>query len=94
MCDTELTIGSTILIIFTLGAYHLCDGDAMNYGVSVGVSMNIQSVVVLSGPSFNNFDRPMQGPKTALHLGVLSETESSEGDGEEAVDNKEPGFFM
>ncbi len=28
----------------------------MNYGVSVGVSTNIQSVVVLSDPSFNNSD--------------------------------------
>jgi len=67
----------------------------MNYGVTMGVSTNIQSVIVLSDPPSNYSHRPLQGPKTPPHLGVQSDTESSEGDeGEEAVDNKEPGFFM
>lgn len=96
MRDTELAIGSAVLVIFTLGAYHLRDGDAMNYGVTMGVSTNIQSVLVLSDPPSNNSDRPLQGPKTPPHLGVQSDTESSEGEegGGEAVDNEEPGFFM
>jgi hypothetical protein len=92
MRDTELAIGSAVLVIFTLGAYHLRDGDAMNYGVTMGVSTNIQNVIVLADPPSNNSDRPIQDPITPPHLGVQSETEPS--DSEEAVDDEGPGFFM
>jgi hypothetical protein len=92
MRNTELAIGSAVLVIFTLGAYHLRDGDAMNYGVTMGVSTNIQNVIVLADPPSNNSDRPIQDPITPPHLGVQSETEPS--DSEEAVDDEGPGFFM
>jgi hypothetical protein len=77
MRDTELVISSAVLVIFTLGAYHLRNGDAMNYGVTMGVSTNIQNVIVLADPSSNSSNNLIQVPITPPHLGVQSDTESS-----------------
>jgi len=76
---TEIPPGSAVIVVFTLGAYNLSDGAAMSYGVTVGVSLNIQSVVLLAEPL--KADAPFTSTLTSnapLHLGVLSETESSD----------------
>jgi hypothetical protein len=65
--------------MFTLSAYNLTDGTAMNYGVTSGISLNIQSVVLLADPLRAN--SPTISKITSnipLHLGVLSEIESSD----------------
>ena len=36
--------------MFTLGAYNLSDGTALSYSVTCGVSLNIQSVVLITDP--------------------------------------------
>jgi hypothetical protein len=46
----EIPPGSTVTIMFTLSAYNLTDGAAMNYGVTSGITLNIQSVVLLADP--------------------------------------------
>jgi hypothetical protein len=75
--------------MFTLGAYDLSDGAALSYGVTCGVSLNVQSVVLIAdplkadGPITSNFTS-----NTTFHLGVLSETDSSDSEEEsENVDN-------
>ena len=86
---TEITPGSAITVTFTLGAYELSDGATMNYGVTSGVSLNIQSVILLADPL--KADGPISSSisNASLHLGVLSETESSNSEDEsENMDNK------
>ena len=86
---TEITPGSAVIVIFTLGAYELSDGAAMNYGVTSGVSLNIQSVILLADPL--KADGPISSSisNASLHLGVLSETESSDSEDEsENMDNQ------
>jgi hypothetical protein len=82
--------------MFTLGAYNLSDGAAMSYGVAVGVSLNIQSVILLTDPL--KADAPFTSTFTSnapLHLGVLSETESSDSEDQtEATDNNPESQLM
>ena len=84
--------------MFTLGAYDLSEGAAMSYGVTCGVSLNIQSVVLISdplkadGPITSNFTS-----NTTFHLGVLSETDSSNSEEENATvddEDKAPAELM
>ena len=76
--------------MFTLGAYDLSDGAAMSYGVTCGVSLNVQSVVLIANPL--KADGPITSKftsNTSFHLGVLSETDSSGSEEEsENVDNE------
>jgi hypothetical protein len=61
--------------MFTLGAYDLSDG------VTASVSINIQSIILLAEPL--KADAPITSKlssNTPFHLGVLSETESSDSD--------------
>jgi len=44
-------------------SYHLCDGDAMNMGFCRSIYEHSKCSHIIR-PSFNNSDRPMQGPKT------------------------------
>jgi len=44
----ELDLGSAVLVIFSLGAYELSDGAAKNYNVNLGVSNNVQAVILLA----------------------------------------------
>jgi hypothetical protein len=66
------------------------DGAAMGYGVTLGVSLNIQSVILLADPL--KVTDPSASDITSnapLHLGVLSETESSDSEDESnAIINK------
>jgi hypothetical protein len=62
----------------------------MSYGVTCGVSLNIQSVVLITdplkadGPIISKFTS-----NTTFHLGVLSETDSTNSEEEsENVDNE------
>jgi hypothetical protein len=45
--DTELCVNSTVLVTFFLGAYNLTNGGALNIGVNLGISNNVQSVILL-----------------------------------------------
>ncbi|KIM71746.1 hypothetical protein PILCRDRAFT_8709 [Piloderma croceum F 1598] len=87
---TEITPGSAVIVLFTLGAYDLSDGGAMSYGVTCGVSLNIQSVVLIADPL--KADSPIMSnftSNTTFHLGVLSETDSSDSENEsENVDDQ------
>jgi hypothetical protein len=76
--------------MFTLRAYDLMDGAAMGYGITLGVSLNIQSVILLADPpkvtDLSTSDITSNAP---LHLGVLSKTELSDSEDEsDAVINK------
>ena len=86
----EIPPGSTVTIMFTLSAYNLMDGAAMNYGVTSGITLNIQSVVLLADPP--KADGPTFSKITSnvpLHLGVLSETESSDSEDQtEGMENE------
>ena len=81
--------GLAVIIIFMLGAYKLSDGATMNYGITSGVSLNIQSVILLADPL--KADGPISSSisNASLHLGVLSETESSDSkDESQNMDNQ------
>jgi hypothetical protein len=87
----ELDRGSAVLVTFTLGAYELSDGAAKSYDVNLGVSTNVQGVVLLADPipaasSSNDTYIPSNVP---LHLGVLSETETSDSDNEQDNDDND-----
>jgi hypothetical protein len=87
--------GSTVLVTFTLGAYQLTDGAAISYGVKLGVSLNVQAVVLLSDPLSPPNPNLMQSSNAPLHLGVLSETESDEENEEDETQvDQEDKFFM
>ena len=62
----------------------------MSYGVTCGVSLNIQSVVLIADPL--KADSPIMSnftSNTTFHLGVLSETDSSDSENEsENVDDQ------
>ena len=49
--NSELTIASVVLVAFSLGAYSLGDGAALVAGANLGVSLNIQAVVLLADPN-------------------------------------------
>ena len=94
----ELERGSAVLVIFTLGAYELTDGAAKNCNVKLGVLNNVQAVILLADPvppaSFLvNTDI---ASNVLFHLGVLSETESSDSDNEQDddIDNEEQSQLM
>jgi hypothetical protein len=93
---TEITPGSAVIVMFTLGAYNLSDGAAMSYGVTVGISLNIQSVVLLAEPL--KADAPITSKISSnapLHLGVLSETESSDSEDQtQDTDNELESLLM
>jgi hypothetical protein len=78
--DTELAANSAVLITFSLGAYNLTDGGALNIGVTLSISNNVQSVILLADPhpytphSSDNFIPS----NTPLHLGILTKTDSSD----------------
>jgi hypothetical protein len=76
--------------MFTLGAYDLSDGAAMSYGVTAGVSLNIQSVVLLAEPLKAEASITSKISNATLHLGVLSETESSDSEDETEHTDNEP----
>ena len=78
----ELERGSAVLVIFTLGAYELSDGAAKNYNVNLGVSNNVQAVILLADPiPPTSFPVDIHvSSNVPFHLGVLSETESSDSD--------------
>jgi len=94
----ELDRGSAVLVIFTLGAYELSDGAAKNYNVNPGVSNNVQAVILLADaiplPS-SPLDAHISS-NVPLHLGVLSETDSSDSDNEEEqeIENGEQSPLM
>jgi hypothetical protein len=78
--NSELTIASAVLVAFSLGAYSLGDGAALVAGANLGVSLNIQAVVLLADPNPlvpDPSDTSLTS-NTPLHLRVLSETESSD----------------
>ena len=94
----ELERGSAVLVIFTLGAYELSYSAAKNCGVKLGVSNNIQGVILLADPI-----PPASFPvnthvssNVPFHLSVLSETESSDLDNEQDdnIDNDEQSQLM
>ena len=77
--------------MFTLGTYNLSDGAAMSYGVTTGISLNIQSVVLLTEPLKANAPIASEITSNAhLHLGVLSETESSDSEDQTQDAENEP----
>jgi len=81
--------------MFTLGAYNLSDGTAMSYGVTVSISLNIQSVVLLTEPL--KADAPITSKitsNTPLHLGVLSKTESSDSEDQTQDTDNEPESLL
>ena len=84
---TEITPGSAVIVMFTLGAYDLSDGAAMSYGVTAGVSLNIQSVILLAEPLKAKASKISNA---TLHLSVLSETESSDSEDETEHTDNEP----
>ena len=55
-------------------------GAAMGYSVTSGVSLNIQSVILLADPL--KVTDPDITSNVPLHLGVLSETESPDSEDE------------
>jgi len=76
----ELTVGSAILGTFSLGAYTLLDGATIEAGVRLGISLNVQATILLADPHpllHDPADTSLTS-NTPLHLGVLSETESSD----------------
>lgn len=87
---TEITAGSAVIVMFTLGGYDLSDGAAMSYGVTDGVSLNIQSVVLLAEPLKADAPISSKTSNAALHLGVLSETESSDSEDQTEGTDDEP----
>ncbi|KIM83357.1 hypothetical protein PILCRDRAFT_7288 [Piloderma croceum F 1598] len=93
---TEISPRSAVIVMFTLGAYNLSDGAAMSYGVTVGVSLNIQSVILLA--ELLKADAPFTLTFTSnapLHLRVLSKTESSDSeDKTEGTDNDPESQLM
>jgi hypothetical protein len=79
---TEITPGSAVNVTFTLGTYKLSDSAAMNYGVTSGVSLNFQSVILLTDPLKADGSISFSISNASLHLGILSETESSDSEDE------------
>ena len=80
LLHSELTIGSAILVAFSLGAYTLPDGAAIEAGATLGVSLNVQATILLADPHPllpDPADTSLTS-NTPLYLGVLSETESSD----------------
>jgi hypothetical protein len=70
------------MVIFSLGAYELSSGAAMNFGIQYGVSFNVQSVVLLADPIPQ--DTGIDVPSVIdLHLGVISNTDSNSKDKDE-----------
>ena len=96
----EITPGSAVIVMFTLGTYNLSDGAAMSYGVTAGitasVSLNIQSIILLTEPSKANAPIAAEISSNApLHLGVLSEMESSDSEDQtQDVDNEPESQLM
>jgi hypothetical protein len=93
---TEITLGSAVIVMFTLGAYNLSDGAAMSYGVTVGISLNIQSIVLLAEP-LKGADTPITSKISSnapLHLGVLSETDSSDSEDQTQDTDNEPESLL
>jgi hypothetical protein len=81
--------------MFSLGAYNLSDGAAMSYGVTDGVSLNIQSVVLLAEALKADAPITSKISNATLHLGVLSETESSDSEDQtEGTDNEPESQLM
>jgi len=77
--------------MFTLGGYNLSEGAAMTYGVTLGVSLNVQSVILLAEPL--KADAPLMSKMSSnapLHLGVLSKTESSDSEDQTKATENEP----
>jgi len=88
---TEITPGSTVIIMFTLGAYDLSDGAAMSYGVTAGVSLNyIQSVILLAEALKAEASITSKISNATLHLSVLCKTESSDSEDETEHTDNEP----
>ena len=80
--DEEITSRSAVMVIFSLGAYELSSGAAMNFGVQYGVSFNVQSVVLLTDPIPQ--DTGIDVPSVIdLHLSVISDTDSNSEDEDE-----------
>jgi hypothetical protein len=77
-------------LLSTCYHYDLMDGVAMGYGITLGVSLSIQSVILLADPlKVTNPSASDIISNVPLHLGVLSETELSDSENENnAVINK------
>ena len=76
--ENKIWTNSTALVIFSLGGYNLADGGATNISVTMGISNNVQSVILLADPHLYIPDRSDNfiPSNSSLHLGVLTETES------------------
>jgi len=76
--------------MFNLGAYNLLDGAAMSCSVTCGISLNLQSVVLITDPlKADGLITSKFTSNTTFHLSILSETDSSSSEEEsENVDNK------
>ena len=77
--------------MFTLGTYNLSNGAAMSYSVTASISLNIQSVVLLTEPLKAN--APIASKITSnapLHPGVLSEMLSSDSEDQTQDADNEP----
>jgi len=68
------------LVVFSLAGYNLADGGAMNIGVIMGISNNVQSVILLADPHpyIPDPSDDFISSNSSLHLDVLTETESSD----------------
>ena len=69
----------------------MSNGAAMSYGVTSGASLNVQSVILLA--DLLKADSPTTSKITSnapLHLGVLSETDSSDSKDQTEVMDDEP----
>ena len=78
--------------MLTLGTYNLSNGAAMSYSVTAGISLNIQSIIVLTEPLKANAPIATEISSNApLHLGVFSEMESSNSEDQTQDVDNEPG---
>jgi hypothetical protein len=81
-----------------LGAYELSDGAAKNYNVKLAVSNNVQAVVLLADPipTPSSPDPTYISSNVPLHLGVLSETDTSESENEQdnSIDEAQDSVLM
>ena len=89
----EITAGSAVIVMCT---YNLSDGTAMSYGVNIGISLNVQSIILLADPLKTNAQITSKISSNApLHLSVLSETESSNSEDQmQDIDNEPESQLM
>jgi hypothetical protein len=87
----EIQTNSAALIVFSLGGYNLADSGAMNIGITMGISNKVQSVILLADPHLYILDPSDDfiSSNSSLHLGVLTEIESSDSGKEDNDDSND-----